>query len=79
DELDRARDVFEELHRRATEQGDESAMPSILNHLALIECLAGEWDRAARLAEEAHALALEGGHRPTQASTLAKRAMVAAR
>ncbi len=79
DELDRARDVFEDLRRRAIEQGDESAMPSILNHLALIECLAGEWDGAARLAEEAHALALEGGHRPTQASTLAKRAMVAAR
>ena len=51
----------------------------VLNHLALLECLAGDWDGAARLADEAHALALEGGHRPTQASTLAKRAMVAAR
>ena len=79
DEIDRARAVFEELRRRASEQGDESAMPSILNHLALLECLAGDWDAAARLADEAHALALEGGHRPTQASTLAKRAMVAAR
>ena len=44
DEIDRARDVFEELRRRASEQGDESAMPSILNHLALLECLAGDWD-----------------------------------
>ena len=79
DEIDRARAVFEELRRRASEQGDEGAMPSILNHLALLECLAGDWDAAARLADEAHALALEGGHRPTQASTLAKRAMVAAR
>ena len=79
DEIDRARAVFEELRRRASEQGDEGAMPSVLNHLALLECLAGDWDGAARLADEAHALALEGGHRPTEASTLAKRAMVAAR
>jgi DNA-binding NarL/FixJ family response regulator len=79
DEHRHARAVFEELRRRAAEQGDESAMPSILNHLALIECLAGDWRDAARLAEEAHGLALEGGHVPTQASTLAKQAMVAAR
>ena len=79
DEIDRARGVFEELRRRALEQGDEGAMPSVLNHLALLECLAGDWDGAARLADEAHALAVEGGHRPTEASTLAKRAMVAAR
>ena len=79
DDLDRARAVFEALRRRAAEQGDESAMPSLLNHLALVECLAGRLDLSASLADESYVLALEGGHVPTQASALAKRAMVAAR
>jgi DNA-binding CsgD family transcriptional regulator/tetratricopeptide (TPR) repeat protein len=79
DDLDAARETFLELRHRALDRGDESAMPSILNHLALVECHAGDWEAAARYAEDAHALAVEGGHRPTQASTLAKTAMVAAR
>jgi DNA-binding CsgD family transcriptional regulator len=79
DELDAARAEFSELRRRAAEQGDESALPSLLNHLALIECLAGRLDLSAGLADESYVLALEGGHVPTQASSLAKRAMVAAR
>ena len=79
DELDAARDVFEELEARARRGGDESALPSIHNHLAMIELLAGNWDRSTGHADEGYARALESGQRPTQASTLAKRALVQVR
>ena len=79
DEIDRAREVFQELRRRAAERGDESSAPSILNHLALIECLAGRWAESAALADEGYARALESGQQPTQASILGKKALLAAR
>lgn len=79
DELDGAREVFVELERRANESGDAGSMPSILNHLTLVECLAGRWDAALAHADEGLARALEGGHGPTHASILAKRALVTAR
>lgn len=79
DDLEGAREVFQRLLRRADDNGDESSRPALLNHLALVECLAGTWADAMRLAEEGHALALQSGQRPTQASTLAKIALVAAR
>ncbi len=76
DEHEQARAAFHELRRRALDQGDESGMPSILNHLALVECLAGRWEAARELADEGFELALEGGQRPTQASAGAKRALL---
>ncbi|HXF99034.1 MAG TPA: helix-turn-helix transcriptional regulator [Gaiellaceae bacterium] len=79
DEVEAARGVFEQLRRRAEEKGDESALPSLLNHLALVELLAGDWARCDRYAEDGYALAVETGQRPAQASVLAKRAMLAAR
>ncbi len=78
DEFAPAREVFFELQRRATDQGDESALAPILNHLTLVECLAGNWDEAARHAEEGHSLAFQSGQGPTQASILAKRALLEA-
>lgn len=79
DELDRARDVFERLLRRAADAGDESSVPSLLNHLALVECLAGRWLRASEHAAEGYERALESGQQPTQVSILGKSALLAAR
>jgi DNA-binding CsgD family transcriptional regulator len=79
DELDRARTVFQELAARAAEQGDESALAPIHNHLALVECLAANWDAAASHADEGYAIALQVGQRPSQASILAKAALIHAR
>jgi DNA-binding CsgD family transcriptional regulator len=79
DELDRARETFLELRRRAAEAGDESSEPSLLNHLALVECLAGRWEQATQYAEEGLERALESGQQPTTVSILAKSALVAAR
>jgi DNA-binding CsgD family transcriptional regulator len=78
DRLDDARETFRELRRRATEQGDESALATILNHLTLVEFLAGNWEEAGRYAEEGYSLALESGQEPTQASILGKRALIEA-
>ncbi len=79
DQHEEARAVFQGLHRRALERGDESAVPSILNHLALIELLAGRWVAAEGYLEEGLELALELGQGPARASMLAKKAMLAAR
>ncbi|GIW20006.1 MAG: transcriptional regulator [Chloroflexota bacterium] len=79
DELAKAEMVFEGLLRRAVEAGDESALPPIHNHLAMVACLRGAWSAAIRHADEAHALALQVGQRPSQAASLARRALAQAR
>lgn len=78
DDHDASRALFDELLARARAQGDESAVPSILNRLALVEWSAGRWDLAARHADEGFARAVESGQRPIQASNLGKSALVAA-
>jgi DNA-binding NarL/FixJ family response regulator len=78
DELDEARCVFEELLQRSAHAGDESSVPSILNHLTHVECLAGRWQEASALADECHERALESGQQPTQHSILGKQALLAA-
>ena len=79
DDLDAARTVFELLRVRANDAGDESSIPSLLNHLTLIECLAGRWELADRLAEDCFARTLESGQGPTRRSILGKAALLAAR
>lgn len=76
DELDAARDVFGDLAARANDRGDESAMATILVHLALIETLAGNLATAARSASEAHELAVASGQRPARAAALSRMALV---
>lgn len=76
DEFDEARAVFEDLRHRAADQGDESAVASILGHIALIEAHAGNLDAGGGLADEAHELAVESGQRPMQAAALARVALV---
>jgi DNA-binding CsgD family transcriptional regulator len=79
DELDAARVVFTELRRRADDHGDESSLPSLFNHLAMVEALAGNWPAATAYADEGLARAIESGQRPTQAAILGRRALVAVR
>ena len=77
-ELDRAQAAFEELERRAARQGDESSMPSILNHLAFAQLLAGRWADAERRLDEGDDRALETGQAPSRAAILGKQALLAA-
>src|SRR6266545_4318273 len=78
DELDRARQILLDLHRRALEHGDESALPPILNDLARVECLTGQWAAAVAHAEEGLSLAFQNAQRPTAASLLSTISLLAA-
>ncbi len=78
DELDRAREILLDLHRRALEHGDESALPPILNDLARVECLTGQWAAAVAHAEEGLSLAFQNAQRPTAASLLSTISLLAA-
>jgi DNA-binding CsgD family transcriptional regulator len=77
-EWDEAQRGFEELERRAALRGDESSVPTILNHLAYVQLVAGRWDEAARRLEEGVDRALETGQAPSLASILGKQALLAA-
>ncbi len=78
DELDAARDLLRELRLRAEAQGDESAMATILNHLASVETLAGRFAAAADHATDAAELAHASGQRPARAAALGRLAIVTA-
>jgi DNA-binding CsgD family transcriptional regulator len=62
----------------AVERGDEGSAPMVLANLALEEYLAGHWDDAARVAEEAFEGALQTGQRHNEAFALSVRALVRA-
>jgi hypothetical protein len=52
DDFDGARPILEAAHHDALAEGDESSLPDILGHLAELELWAGDWERAARYADE---------------------------
>jgi DNA-binding CsgD family transcriptional regulator len=52
--LDESRVALETLRRDLLAQGDEHSLSNILVQLARTECLAGNWERAARDAEESY-------------------------
>jgi DNA-binding NarL/FixJ family response regulator/KaiC/GvpD/RAD55 family RecA-like ATPase len=79
DDVDGARAIFQELMRRAADHGDESSPPSLLNHLTMVEFLAGDWPAAAAHAADGYARAVESGQQPTEASILGRRALIEAR
>jgi DNA-binding CsgD family transcriptional regulator len=56
DELDAARPLLEQRHRRAIEVGDDDARSGICLHLAELEVRAGRLDAAMRYAEEGLAI-----------------------
>ena len=76
DDLTGARDRLRELERRAQETGDESSLSVLLSILSQIDSWAGDWARAARLAEEAHAVAEWTEQRPYLAFALYAQALV---
>lgn len=57
-ELASARRRLETLHREAIEQGDEHSLPFVLTWLSRVDLQRGQWDSAARWADEAVEAAL---------------------
>jgi DNA-binding CsgD family transcriptional regulator len=76
DDLEAARDQFQELHRRALDRGDESSIPRLLTHLSGVECVLGNFESAGRWAAESYEAAVQSGQRPYEEYTLAARALV---
>jgi DNA-binding CsgD family transcriptional regulator len=74
DELDRAKEAFEQLADRAREMGDEGSLPYVLVLSAQVECVRGNFTLAARHAEEGYVLAEQGGQATLSAYLLALRA-----
>lgn len=60
DDLGTSRSLLLEGYERALHVGDEVGLPSVLYHLAELECWAGRWDDAERYASEALALVRDG-------------------
>jgi DNA-binding CsgD family transcriptional regulator len=52
DDFAAARVILEAARREAVEEGDESSLPDILGHLGELELWCGDWERAARYADE---------------------------
>lgn len=52
DDFAGARVILDAAHREAVEEGDESSLPDILGHRAELELWWGDWERAARYADE---------------------------
>lgn len=76
DELERAKEAFEWLTRRAREMGDEGSLPYVLVLSAQVECVRGDLALAARHADEGYELADQGGQETLCAYLLALRACV---
>ena len=74
DELERAKEAFEWLTRRAREMGDEGSLPYLLVLSAQVECVRGDLALAARHADEGYELADQGGQETLCAYLLALRA-----
>jgi ATP/maltotriose-dependent transcriptional regulator MalT len=58
-DLDGALTLVRPLHERALDRGDESSLPNLLEHLALLEFRAGNWRRADELVETASKIAVQ--------------------
>lgn len=78
DEPEAARMNLNALHRRATDTGDENAVPFVLNLLSRLAWAEGDWTGADRLVDEAIAAALRNAQKPELAFVLATKALVAA-
>ena len=76
DRLDESHRLMSEVLERARAHGDESALAWPLMRLCHIELLTGNWPKAARYAEEGHAVAVETGQRPLEADMVCSRALV---
>ena len=75
DELERARDAFEWLRRRAVEMSDEGSLPYVLVLAAQVDCVRGDVAAAIRHADEGYALTEQTGQATLGAYLLALRAL----
>ena len=77
-ELNDSRAALETLRRSALADGDEHSMSYIVHHLARVECMAGNWEQAARYAEECHETMAQTGQEEERPYVLAIGALVSA-
>jgi len=75
DELERAKEAFERLLRRAREMGDEGSLPYVLVLAAQVECIRGDLRLAAAHADEGYELTEQAGQATLGAYLLALRAL----
>jgi DNA-binding CsgD family transcriptional regulator len=78
DRFDDARDLLRSLYRDHLEHGDEGSLTAVLFGLGELECWAGDWPAARRLADEGHQVARRTGQAVTERVSLALEAMVEA-
>ena len=78
DRFDAARELLRSLYTEHSEHGDESSLAPVLFHLGELECWAGNWETAARLAEESHELGSRAGQASADMRALTLDAMVEA-
>jgi DNA-binding CsgD family transcriptional regulator len=78
DRFDDARDLLRSLHREHLDHGDEGSLTAVLFGLGELECWAGNWQEAQRLADEGHEVARRTGQAVTERVSLALEAMVEA-
>src|SRR5262249_53252591 len=76
DRFDEARHWFEETLRAAREEGDDSSLPSVLAHLAELECWAGNWPAAERYAAQSWEAGEHVEHRLLRSERLYVRALI---
>jgi DNA-binding CsgD family transcriptional regulator/Tfp pilus assembly protein PilF len=75
DELERAKEGFEWLLRRARDMGDEGSLPYVLVLAAQVECVRGDLVLAAERADEGYALTAQAGQATLGGYLLALRAL----
>jgi DNA-binding CsgD family transcriptional regulator len=78
DDLERARDLFLELLDRSRDRGDESSPPTVLSHLAQVECQLGDLESARRHALEGQEASEQSGQHTLFAHNLALEGLVEA-
>lgn len=76
DRFDEARALLASLYRDHVERGDEGALTAVLFGLGELECWAGNWLEARRLADEGHAVAERTGQAVTELVARSLEAMV---
>ena len=74
-----ARDLLRSVYREHSDHGDEGSLAPVVFVLGELECWAGDWDTARRLADEGHELASRTGQAVAERMALTLDAMLQAR
>jgi DNA-binding CsgD family transcriptional regulator len=76
DRFDEARRLLQRALQAAQEEGDESSLPSLLAHLADLECWAGNWQAAEYYATQSREASEHVDHRVWRVTTVYARALI---